>query len=33
VNRLLDDLTAELVLAMTLAGAATVADLSPDLIG
>lgn len=32
VNRLLDDLTAELVLAMTLAGAASVADLTPDLL-
>lgn len=32
VNRLLDDLTAELVLAMTLAGAATIADLTPDLL-
>ena len=32
VNRLLDDLTAELVLAMTLAGAPTIADLSSDLI-
>ena len=32
VNRLLDDLTAELVLAMTLAGAASSADLSPDLV-
>jgi 4-hydroxymandelate oxidase len=32
VNRLLDDLTAELVLAMTLAGAPTIADLSPDLM-
>ncbi|HEX4723104.1 MAG TPA: alpha-hydroxy acid oxidase [Pseudonocardiaceae bacterium] len=32
VNRLIDDLTAELVLAMTLAGAPTIADLSPDLL-
>lgn len=32
VRRLLDDLTAELVLAMTLVGAATVADLTPDLV-
>jgi 4-hydroxymandelate oxidase len=32
VQRLIDDLTAELMLAMTLAGAATVRDLSPDLV-
>jgi 4-hydroxymandelate oxidase len=32
VSRLLDDLTAELVLAMTLAGADSIADLSPDLL-
>jgi len=32
VSRLLDDLTAELVHAMTLAGAATIAELSPDLM-
>ena len=32
VHRLLDDLTAELALAMTLAGAAGIADLAPDLV-
>jgi 4-hydroxymandelate oxidase len=32
VSRLIDDLTAELVLAMTLAGAPTIADLSADLL-
>lgn len=32
VNRLLDDLTTELTLAMTLAGAPTIADLTPDLL-
>ena len=32
VHRLLDDLTAELVLAMTLAGVASINDLSPDLV-
>lgn len=32
VQRLIDDLTAELVLAMTLAGAPTPAELSPDLV-
>jgi 4-hydroxymandelate oxidase len=31
-TRLVDDLTAELVLAMTLAGAPTIADLSADLL-
>ena len=32
VHRLLDDLTAELVRAMALAGATTVAELTPDLV-